>query len=60
MYRYNMATWLLSCLFVTSASIAAQPAGRERIGLVLAGGGARGLAHAGVIRALAGNRPKCI
>lgn len=26
--------------------------GRERIGLVLAGGGARGIAHAGVIRAL--------
>ena len=29
-----------------------QPAGRPRIGLVLSGGGARGLAHVGVLKVL--------
>jgi NTE family protein len=52
MFGYKMAALLLSCLLGASASIAAQPTDRERIGLVLSGGGARGLAHAGVIRAL--------
>jgi NTE family protein len=36
----------------TADAPAAQPPGRPRIGLVLSGGGARGAAHVGVIRAL--------
>jgi NTE family protein len=36
----------------TGALAATEPAGRPRIGLVLSGGGARGAAHVGVIRAL--------
>jgi NTE family protein len=35
-----------------TAGAAAQPAGRPRIGLVLSGGGARGIAHVGVLRVL--------
>ena len=42
---------LLSILFI-ALEIQAQDLGREKIGLVLAGGGARGIAHVGVIRAL--------
>src|SRR5688572_29980134 len=36
----------------TADAPAAEPPGRPRIGLVLSGGGARGAAHVGVIRAL--------
>jgi NTE family protein len=41
---------------------AAQPAPRPRIGLVLSGGGAKGMAHVGVIKVLeeAGIRPAVI
>src|SRR4029453_13771081 len=37
---------------ITNAADAAAAEGRPRIGLVLSGGGARGAAHIGVIRAL--------
>ena len=37
---------------LASASPAARPLGRPRIGLVLSGGGARGLAHVGVLKML--------
>ncbi|HET7204344.1 MAG TPA: patatin-like phospholipase family protein [Steroidobacteraceae bacterium] len=37
---------------VATGAPAVEPAGRPRIGLVLSGGGARGAAHVGVIRAL--------
>jgi len=39
-------------LFILSASTLAQPAPRPKIALVLSGGGARGLAHIGVLRVL--------
>ena len=44
-----------ACMFAAQASAGAggsDTSGREKVGLVLAGGGARGIAHAGVIRAL--------
>jgi NTE family protein len=45
-YRFILGLLILAC---ACAAVAAEP---PRIGLVLAGGGARGIAHAGVIRAL--------
>lgn len=45
----------LSCLLLCAAAAQAQPAPaspRPRIGLVLSGGGARGLAHVGVLKVL--------
>jgi len=48
--RLLFPLWLLATCFVASSPTSGQD--RETIGLVLAGGGARGIAHAGVIRAL--------
>src|SRR5690349_20711663 len=36
----------------SASGATARPAGRPRIGLVLSGGGARGLAHVGVLKVL--------
>lgn len=47
-YLWTGIIALLTC----SSFVLAQESERETIGLVLAGGGARGIAHAGVIRAL--------
>ncbi len=45
--------WLSGLLLaVLACSVAAEPAAPPRVGLVLAGGGARGLAHIGVIKYL--------
>ena len=46
---------LLCCVLASPATVAAaveEPAARPRIGLVLSGGGARGLAHVGVLKVL--------
>ena len=42
---------LVACLIASSGALA-QQAERPRIGLALSGGGARGFAHVGVLRAL--------
>lgn len=46
-----MKRLLLLCLLLAGSAIAAEPP-RPKIGLVLSGGGARGLAHIGVLRVL--------
>ena len=48
---------IIACAFLRSTSLPAQEAaspelGRPKIGLVLAGGGAKGIAHVGVIKEL--------
>ncbi|MEX1994840.1 MAG: patatin-like phospholipase family protein [Steroidobacteraceae bacterium] len=53
----RIAAWACCLLFVSVAGAAgpvaeADPAARPRIGLVLSGGGARGLAHVGVLQVL--------
>ncbi|MBD3646682.1 MAG: patatin-like phospholipase family protein, partial [Pseudomonadales bacterium] len=45
----RFGNWLTIALLFSCANVAAEA---ERIGLVLSGGGARGLAHIGAIRAL--------
>ena len=59
--HFRLVLWvlLLACALPVAASdgaaateSAASTAGRPRIGLVLSGGGARGLAHVGVLKAL--------
>ena len=50
-YSFISTILLLSSLCIVPG-IQAQNVGRDKIGLVLAGGGARGIAHVGVIRAL--------
>ena len=53
------ATWLSGLLLAVLACTAgAQTAAQTRVGLVLAGGGARGLAHIGVIKYLEENNIK--
>lgn len=47
-----MKRLLLLCLLITGPAFAAEPPPRPKIGLVLSGGGARGLAHIGVLRVL--------
>ena len=49
--RFGFALLLISCM---AADVAAQP--RERIGIALGGGSARGLAHVGVLRWLEEHR----
>lgn len=46
------ATWIVLTLLALAISPGARSAEEEKVGLVLSGGGARGLAHIGVIRAL--------
>ena len=50
----SLLSILLSCSLTAAATAdqAAQPPGRPRIGLVLAGGGAKGGAHVGVLKVL--------
>ena len=43
---------LLALALAFANTAAAEQVVRDKVGLVLAGGGARGVAHAGVIRAL--------
>ena len=43
---------LIALLLILSASFGAE---RQKVGLVLSGGGAKGMAHIGVIRALEEN-----
>ncbi|HYR24516.1 MAG TPA: patatin-like phospholipase family protein, partial [Aquabacterium sp.] len=53
--RLNRPAWvgLALAVWLASASVGAQEASlRPRIGLVLSGGGARGLAHVGVLKVL--------
>ncbi|MGL4767541.1 MAG: patatin-like phospholipase family protein [Formosimonas sp.] len=50
MKKHKILTLLITASFATSAL--AQDEAREKIGLVLSGGGARGLAHLGVLKAL--------
>jgi NTE family protein len=50
MYSPRLA--LIGLILLCCSSLQTHAQSRERIGLVLAGGGARGIAHAGVIRAL--------
>jgi NTE family protein len=47
-----MKRHVLACLLVLAQTVCAQTAPRPKIGLVLSGGGARGLAHIGVLRVL--------
>ena len=49
MFRRTLITLITICLFVST------PADGQKIGLVLSGGGAKGMAHIGVIRALEEN-----
>ncbi len=48
--RCRRGLWLLSLLLLNIFPSHAQQRPRPRIGLVLSGGGARGLAHLGVLR----------
>lgn len=50
--RFTVILSLLACL---SALMPGHAAGEQRVGLVLSGGGAKGIAHAGVIQALEEN-----
>jgi NTE family protein len=52
--RHAIATWLamLGMLACSAPALPAAEAGRPRIGLVLAGGGAKGGAHVGVLKVL--------
>ncbi len=50
LFRWATSTLVLSLIATSTANGAGL--GRDKIGLVLAGGGARGIAHVGVIRAL--------
>ena len=46
---------IISCIlffFFTHAGLAQQPPGRPKIGLTLSGGGAKGLAHIGILKAI--------
>lgn len=55
--RQPLSILLITLLFLLSspATSAAAPAGRQSVGLVLSGGGAKGIAHIGVIQALEEN-----
>ena len=48
--RNSLALFALFCSFIYSSNVLAQE--RPKIGLVLGGGGAKGAAHIGVLRAL--------
>jgi NTE family protein len=52
MVRPAMKRLVLVCLLALAQTVCAQTAPRPKIGLVLSGGGARGLAHIGVLRVL--------
>lgn len=52
MVRPAMKRLALVCLLALAQAVCAQTAPRPKIGLVLSGGGARGLAHIGVLRVL--------
>ncbi|MEH6569480.1 MAG: patatin-like phospholipase family protein [Halioglobus sp.] len=55
MFSWRKSLWgasTLVLLLITTIVANGAEAGRDKIGLVLAGGGARGIAHVGVIRAL--------
>jgi NTE family protein len=50
--KITILTGLLLCLAYAAAAQTQEPTHRPRIGLVLSGGGARGAAHIGVLKAL--------
>jgi NTE family protein len=54
--------WLALALPARARAACGEPGARPRLGLVLSGGGARGIAHVGVLKALEeqGVRPDCI
>lgn len=52
MVRPAMKRLALACLLAACQIVHADPAPRPKVGLVLSGGGARGLAHVGVLRVL--------
>src|SRR3954466_15144796 len=49
LYSFLMKVWLPLLLFLFAATTNAQ---RPKIGLVLSGGGAKGLAHIGILKAI--------
>lgn len=55
MFFWRRVQWVastLAILLITTNAATGAGLGRDKVGLVLAGGGARGIAHVGVIRAL--------
>lgn len=46
---------LINCMLLVTLSLSVMAAPREKVGLVLSGGGAKGIAHVGVIKALEEN-----